>query len=338
MKTNDGLKEAIQLFGEGKFSEAKALFSSYFDRNQKSAEAALYMGRICIVEDALDESIDWLEKAVTLDDNSSTNHYWLGIAYGRKAQKAGVLKKPGLAKNMKKEVLRAIELDPNNLDARLALLQYYLYAPGIMGGSKEKALEQAEEIKTRNSARGYSAFGLIHEHEKAYDLAEEAYLAAVSEDPENVEHTYQLGYFYQRIERLDKALQTYQSVLEKYPKESKAYYQLGYVYRELGQYNDAIKTYESLLTQNPEETNAYYYMGTAGTLLGTHLDRAEEYLLKYLQLLTPEKNSSKAWGHYRLGIVYEKQGKKDLAKREYQVALSFDSKHEEAMKALKNLE
>jgi tetratricopeptide (TPR) repeat protein len=303
LKADEGLKKAIELFEEGKFSEAKALFSSYLSQNQKSAEAALFLGRICIVEDALDDGVDWLKKAVAFDDNNSTNHYWLGIAYGQKAQKAGVLKKPGLAKNMKKEVLRAIELDPNNLDARLVLLQYYLYAPGIMGGSKEKALEQAEEIKARNSLRGYIAFGLIHEHEKAYDLAEKAYLAAVSEEPEKVEYAYQLGYFYQRVERFDEALQTF----------------------------------EKLLDNHPEEKEAYYAIGRMGALSGVHLEKAEGCLMKYLQAIQPEEKANMARGHYRLGMVYEKEGNKDLARREYQVALSFNPKYEEVMKALKKL-
>jgi hypothetical protein len=57
-----------------------------------------------------------------------------------------LLKKASATNCIKKKFEQAVELNPENFDARMGLLQFYLMAPGIMGGSKDKAREQAGEI------------------------------------------------------------------------------------------------------------------------------------------------------------------------------------------------
>jgi len=300
---DETIHKAVQLFKEFHFAEAKSVFQSFLKKDPNNSEAAFYLGRIYLVEDSLAKSVKYLKEAVVLDGNNSENHHWLGIAYGQKAQKAGLLKKAGLAKKMKKEIERALELDPDNVDAHFSLMQYYLYAPGFMGGSMEKAREQAEEIKKRASQQGHRAFVLIYEKEKKYDLAEKEYLAMIDADPKNLDLRYEIGYGYQRTEQYDKAF----------------------------------RIFETILKMNPEEMNAYYQIGRTAAFSGSNLSRGEQCLKKYLQTPPGKNNPSFAWAHYRLGMIYEKGGKRDLAKQEYQVALSYDVNLEEVKKALKRL-
>ena len=46
--------------------------------------------------------------------------------------------KMSLARRFRKEVELALQLDPNNLDANSDLLEYYLEAPGMAGGSTSR--------------------------------------------------------------------------------------------------------------------------------------------------------------------------------------------------------
>ena len=55
---------------------------------------------------------------------------------------------------------KAIQLDPDNLDAREGLFQYYTQAPFFVGGSASKAAAQLEEIRRRDVDRG-TALGKI---------------------------------------------------------------------------------------------------------------------------------------------------------------------------------
>lgn len=120
--------EGIKLFEAGKRSEARVALEAAARDDPK---------------DALDGAVLWLEKAVALDATSSENQLWLGRAYGSQAIKANVFKQASLAGKVKTAFEKSVELDANNLDARFGVIDFYLQAPGIMGGSVEKAREQA---------------------------------------------------------------------------------------------------------------------------------------------------------------------------------------------------
>jgi tetratricopeptide (TPR) repeat protein len=252
---NDGLEKAIQQFQDGNLLEAKRLFLSCFEEDPRNAKAALYIGRIYMAQGELDESILWLSRAVQLDDQDSESHHWLGNAYGQKAQKAGLLKKAGWAKKMKKEVEKAVELDEDNIDARFSLLQYYQHAPGFMGGSKEQAKIQAQEIKERDVLRGYCAFGLIYEAEGQDDLAEAEYKAcekAMANSVAFYEFFNTYGYFLLRQNRVDEAIQKFKKQVELAPDNANAYDSLGDGYRAAERWEDAMREYRKALEIDPD--------------------------------------------------------------------------------------
>ena len=49
------------------------------------------------------------------------------------------------------------------------------------------------------------------------------------------------------------------------------------------------------------------------------------------------KLPTEAHARWRLGMIYEHQGRKDLARREYESALKLDPELEQAQEALENL-
>ena len=82
--------------------------------------------------------------------------------YGQKAIKASIFRKPGHARNAKKSAEKAIALDPDHIQARFFLMGYHLYAPGILGGKKKEAQNQADQIKMRDPIRGHLAQAQIY--------------------------------------------------------------------------------------------------------------------------------------------------------------------------------
>lgn len=296
----DGLDKAIELFEAQDYDQAKALLVPLADRD---AEAAYYLGRICFECGDLKASLKWLRKAVVLDTNQAKYYFWLGNAYGRKAQGASIFTAPGYAKKIRENFSKAVELDPENLRARFALLQFYLQAPGIVGGSGEKAQQQADEIANLSTAWGHLAQALINQKHKEFDRAEKEYLAAVEADPDNLEMHYSLGYFYQQI----------------------------------GKYDQAFQTFENVLRDHPEDVNALYQIGKTGALSGQKLARAAECLREYLLTDPDENEPSLDWAHYRLGMVFGQMGSADSARVHYQAALSLNPNLKEAKKALKKL-
>lgn len=121
-------------------------------------------GRAALQQDDIDNAVDLLQKAVTAEPGSADAHYWLGNAYGRLALKANIFRRLSLARKTRAEFERAVELNPDDVDARFALVQFYTMAPGFAGGSTAKAYTQAAEIASRNPQKGRMALAFVQTH------------------------------------------------------------------------------------------------------------------------------------------------------------------------------
>ncbi len=293
----------LRLFEAGKFREAKTVFEPAFKANAGDAGAAFYLGRIALEERKHDRAIEYFEAATRLDPQNSTYFLWLGRALGREAQRANVLRQPGLAKKTKAAWHRAIELDPDNLDARADLIQYYVQAPGFLGGSTEKALEQAEEIRKRNALRGYLELGALYEREKRLADAEMAYLGAAAEPSDRHVGKYRLGVFYQNT----------------------------------GAFEKAFDLFEAMLAADSLEYGALFQIGKTGALSGQRLARATEALHAYLNTTPGRNDPSLAAAHWRLGMIHERLQDVPRAKAEYETAVRLDPTFKPATESLKKL-
>jgi tetratricopeptide (TPR) repeat protein len=107
-------------------------------------------------------AVSLLEKSIAQDPGAADAHYLLGVAYGNLAEKANIFRQSSLARHARDEFERAVRLDPNHLDARFALVEYYTLAPSFFGGNQQKALEQASEIRRRDAPTGERAFEFIN--------------------------------------------------------------------------------------------------------------------------------------------------------------------------------
>jgi tetratricopeptide (TPR) repeat protein len=298
------INAGIQFFESKKIPEAKAFFEAFTKTVPSNPEAHYYLGRIYFTEEAYDRAEQSLEQAVKIDAAQSKFHLWLGHVYGRKAQKAGLLNKIGLAKKCREAYEKAVETDPSGLEARNSLLDFYLQAPGIAGGGVDKAIEQADQIKKFNPLAGHQAMARIYTREKKYDLVEQELLGALALEPENRNLNYQLG--------------------------------IAYV--EQKKYEKAFEHFESLFAKDPENLNACYQIGRAAVISGQKLDRGMECLQFYLTRNPKEEGlPSAASAHWRLGMIYELKGDVKSAVAEYEQALKIEPGHTQAKDSLKKI-
>lgn len=294
------LEKGIKIFEARKYAEAKEILKSYIENDPKSSIAAFYLGRIYLVENDIEEAIASFERAIKLNESNSDYHLWLARALSLRMQQVSIFKRPVAVKNMKKEFQRAIELNPDNLDARFGLLQFYTFAPGFMGGSKQEANEQAAEIRKRDTAQGCLAAGLIYHSQKQNDLAEQQFLAAINEKPE-----------------------TFQ-----------AYYQLAYLYSAREDYDKSFEILNKLVTSYPDEIEALFHFGKIAEISGKNLEQAEAYMKHYLAVEPKEISPSKSDAHYLLGAIFEKKGEKESARSEYEKAIQLNPDNVAAKRAM----
>lgn len=187
-----------------------------------NAEEYIQLCKTSLEQEDSDKAIEYAEKAVELNDSSSRYYYWLGRAYGMKADQAPIFEKLSNAKKCKNAWEKAVELDPENLTARVGLFQYYLQAPGLAGGGKEKAKNEAEEIIKINPVQGHLALAQVYENEDNYQKAENEYIQATQVNPGNTDPYFNLGLYYQRQETYDQAEETFKQILTIDPENEDA--------------------------------------------------------------------------------------------------------------------
>jgi Tfp pilus assembly protein PilF len=209
-----------------------------------------------------------------------------------------------MASKMKAEWERAVQLDPNYIDARLSLIVFYVLAPGLMGGGEAKALEQAVEIKRRDSLQGHRAFAYIYIQQKKFDLARNEYVDAVHEDPNSA--------------RAHAALGTFLATNDK-------------------NYRGAFDEIEKALQLDPAYMPAWFRLGQVAALSGTNDARGEEALKRYLTYEPKDNEPDLATAHYNLGQIYEKQGRKAEARQSYAAAVRLSPGTKTFQDALKRV-
>ena len=127
--SDKALENGINLFNQEMYDAARLIFETILEENNDIAEAHYYLGKCFFRLGDLDEAIAQGEKAVELDEENAEYHFELGMMYSEDARDASIFTAPFVAGNIKEQFQRTIELDPNHLQGRIGLAQFYLQAP-----------------------------------------------------------------------------------------------------------------------------------------------------------------------------------------------------------------
>ena len=295
--------EGVHLYEIGRLEEARSALEAAARDNPTDARVSSYLGRVYLALGNSDRAVEWMVRSIGLEPANAEYHLWLGRAYGHQAMQASVLKQPALARKVRKEFEEASRLDPDNLEARFGLIEFYMRAPGILGGSPKKAGDQAEEVRRRDAMQGYRASGRIAELRKDFD----------------------------------RALAQYDAAARQFPDRTDPLYWTGTLLARQGEYAKASRSTRSSSRRIPPKGKALYQIGRVASLSGQRLERGKECLTLYLRHEPKPDEPSLASAHYRLGLLYEKTGDRDLARREYSAALDLEPSLSDAREALKKV-
>lgn len=117
-------------------------------------------------------AIDFFEKAVALSPVNSDYELWLGRAWGLRAETSGWWMAPVIASKARQHFEKAVALDPRNHEAKNDLFDFYLNAPGFLGGGIEKAEAIAKSIAAERPPESEFEQAQIADHRKDYAAAE----------------------------------------------------------------------------------------------------------------------------------------------------------------------
>jgi len=266
--------------------------------------ALIDQGRAALQRNDYEAAVAILEKAVAQTPNSAEAHQLLGEAYGSLAQRVNIFKQASLASKTHHEFERAVQLDPNLLDARMGLVEFYMLAPGFMGGDEKKAFAEAGEIKRRDTLRGHQAFAYIYGRQKKPDLARKEYVDAVRDEPNSPKSHYWLGISFLTADK---------------------------------NYKSAAEEFEMAVKIDPTYMPGWFQIGHMAALSGANLQRGEEALQKYLAYTPKSEEPQHYRAYFWLGGIYEKQGKRAEARQSYATSLRINPRQPDVAEALKKI-
>src|SRR5262249_6636656 len=177
------LSRAIDLYRKTEYHKSIELLQHV---SPKDVPTLLLLGQDYFMLGEYKKGTDPLEKAAALEPDNSAVVYWLGRTYARRAETANPFSAPGWASKARQMFEKAVALDPKNKDATGDLLDFYLEAPGFLGGGLNKAEDLAKKIAKTDPAEGQYAQALIEDRRKNYDKAEAHFRHAVELGPKQV--------------------------------------------------------------------------------------------------------------------------------------------------------
>lgn len=299
MLSSAATTSAADLLASGRVDESIAALQKTVSDSPNDAASFNLLCRAYYSFGSWDQAISACEKSVAIDANNSMYHLWLGRAYGEKADNSSIFSAPGLAKKARIEFETAVKLNPENVEARGDLSEFYVEAPGMMGGGTDKAEAQAQALEKLFPARAHWIRARIAEKKKDYDTAEKEYRAAI-QSHDNSATWLDLASYYRHRDHMPEM-------------------------------EEAINHAVDGKVDPPE---ALFEAAEALIRTGRNFAKATELLRKYLDSGHTVEEAPAFKAHYQLGVVLEKQGDKKGAAQEYSAALTMAKGFSRAKEAL----
>lgn len=288
------------LLAKGRVDEAISTLRSRISVSPNDAEAHNLLCRAYFSLGDWNRGVEDCEKATSLEPSNSRYHMWLGRIYGEKADRANFMTAAGLAKKVRTEFEAAVQLNPKSVDARTDLAEFYLEAPGIVGGGRDKAEAQASALSTLDPAKAHWVSARIAEKKKDSAAAEQEYRAAIKSSQGAASAWLNLALYYKHTNKLNEM-------------------------------TDAIGNVSSAHLDRADAL-----VDAAEILIHTdrNLPQAAQLLKRYIASTTTVEQAPPFKAHYLLGTVLQKQGDKQAAEREFRAALALAKNFSPAQQAL----
>lgn len=291
---------AETLVKDGHVDDAVAALQNRIKSASNDAQAYNLLCRAYFIVEDWDKGIQACQKATTIEPDNSMYHVWLGRIYGEKADASNFLTAAGLAGKVREQFETAVRLSPNSAEAHTDLAEFYLEAPGIVGGGRDKAEDQAKILDKLDASKAHWVRARVAEKRKDNSAAESEYRSAIQASNNSGNAWLNLALFYRRVGRLDDM-------------------------------ENAIQHATSAPSTSPE-----VLCDSAQTLIRAGRDFPQAIQLLQRCLASTEKAEAAPVPkiHYILGTVLEKQGDKQAAAKEYSAALALAKNFPHAQEAL----
>ncbi len=236
----------------------------------KSSAEWLLIGQSWFMKTEFKKASESLEKAVAAAPTDAGAWLWLGRAYGRRAETSSMLSAPGLANKCRQAFEKSVELNPRNREALNDLFEYYLQAPGFLGGGESKAKGLIDKIAALDPAERHFAEARLAESHKEYVTAESQLRRAMELAPTQIGRAINLAKFLARRGRIAESEVTFAKAEQINPNDPTLLYERAATYidgkRNLTMAKALLERYlkSPLTPDNPPREQARRLLAKAG--------------------------------------------------------------------------
>jgi cytochrome c-type biogenesis protein CcmH/NrfG len=252
-------QHAQQLYGHSDF---QGVIRELAPAQKKDAPTWALLGQAYFMTADFKKATDAFEMACSLDPKNSDYAHQLGRTWGRRAETASVFLAPSQATKARQMFERAVMLDTSNMEALNDLFDYYLQAPGFLGGGLNRAEALIDRIAALDEAEGHYARAQLLDRRKEFDAAEQQLRRAFELAPRQVGRALDLAKYLSKMGRVQESEAAFAQAEKITPNNPRILYERAHTYvrdnRNLAEARELLKKYiaSPLAPDDPPRTAA----------------------------------------------------------------------------------
>lgn len=347
---NYDLKYALELHQNGCLAEAKEIYCEILHTNPKDFAVLHLLGILFAQENDLSQAINYLTKALKIDENSALIHNSLGNVYKKNQDydKALMYFTYALKQQQDNPILhnnigivyqnlqnyplacehyaQAIKLQQNYADAHfnysLALIQMQACVQA------KEHLKIATELQPKHTSAWCQLAQLEQQDNNVLD-AIKCYQKSLRLDKHNITAQHNLGCLLLAKQKYYSAIRHFKKVLLLEPLHQEAFYNIGIAFIQQSDYESALKYFLRLaqLTKNKD----YEILYNLGVIYNA-LQRTKEAIYYFTEVV--KLNPQHFPAYLNLGVIYLKAEKHEQAELYYAEALKLEPNNQEIIYTL----
>jgi tetratricopeptide (TPR) repeat protein len=245
-----------------KYADVERIASAKLAQDAGNAEALVVTSEVALAEGRIDDAVKLGERCIAAQPKTSICHLAYGNALGTKAVTAGIMSAMGYVGKIRDAFKTAVELDPQNMDARFSLMTFYMQAPSMVGGGTGKAQALAAQTAQINPEAGKLMLARLDAADDKFAKAEATVLGmpvnsneAVAEGQRDLINN--LGNKYLSDKKYADSERMFREAQKRFPDSESAVYGMARVQQELGKHREAIAGFEQANAMTRRATSWY---------------------------------------------------------------------------------
>lgn len=301
----------VLAFNDGRYQDAEEFFLAKVNDQSLSDDAFFYLGKINLNNGNTGVAIKYIEKALSMPPLSVEEALLAGHIYCEHGQRSSMFAALKMAKKCISYYDAAVDMAPDNIEALVSSIRFYVEAPSFAGGSTKKGgelLARLQKLSPEDAdTHRIQLFEKEEKEESALALAD----ALSKREFKSAINQYEVAHYYKNKKLHDKARPLFESLLTWTVTPENRWYiidsflQIGEIYIDEGlEPGKGVELIEKYKEKNNNINDAHYFWSSWSLAKGYKMIGEKD---KYEQLVNQIKSEN-----YKKNQPFAKEFEKNI--------------------------